>query len=286
MTEHQRTHWTICAPISAAYNYAMQDFTDTVFTRSEQHKEATPLRMERDRTDIAKLAMKPAKHSPFSEGKALQNIITGINTDMDVNVQDLFNAGKETVTQMEGQAIFSYTNKRKAKVKTLAASRTIKITEDQTIDPALLFQRFLVISQSGEFGLDEVLHYELSPHPPSLFEAKVVLRKPDKAQLLEAIREYLSSSKAPKLEAVPKTDHYVLDGGSPLQRLKWKEGSTYIDQLLRCMHRSLWIIMARPLLSLMDILEDQVQKTIPINDGAPKLQIRLIYQLQHKLLEK
>ena len=40
---------------------------------------------------------------------------------------------------MEGQAIFSDTYKWKAKVKTLAASRTIKITEDQTIDPALLF---------------------------------------------------------------------------------------------------------------------------------------------------
>ena len=51
--------------------------------------------------------------------------------------------------------------------------------------------------------------------------------KPDKARLLEVIREYLSSSKAAKLEAIPKTDHYVLDGGSLLQRLKWKEGSTY-----------------------------------------------------------
>ena len=78
------------------------------------------------------------------------NIITGINADMDVNVQDLFSAGKETVTQMEGQAIFSYTYKWKAKVKTLAASRTVRITEDQTIDPALLFQGFVVISQSGE----------------------------------------------------------------------------------------------------------------------------------------
>ena len=122
----------------------MQDFTDTVFTRSEQHKEAMPSRMERDRTDMTKLATKLEKHSPFSEGKALRNIITGINANTDVNVQDLFSAGKETVTHMEGQAIFSYTYKRKAKVKTLAASRTIKITEDQTIDPALLFQRFLV----------------------------------------------------------------------------------------------------------------------------------------------
>lgn len=26
---------------------------------------------------------------------------------------------------------------------------------------------------------------------------------------------------------IPNTDHYVLDGGSLLHRLKWKEGSTY-----------------------------------------------------------
>ena len=106
---------------------------------------------------------------------------------MDVNAQDLFSAGKETVTHMEGQAIFSYTYKRKVKVKTLAASHTIKITEDQTIDPALLFQRFHVVSQSGKLGLDEVLHYELSPYLPSLFEANNVLRKPDKTRLLEVI---------------------------------------------------------------------------------------------------
>ena len=53
------------------------------------------------------------------------------------------------------------------------------------------------------------------------------MRKPDKALLLEVIREYLSSSKAAKLEAIPKADHYVLDGFSLLRRLKWKEGSTY-----------------------------------------------------------
>ena len=150
---------------------------------------------------MAKLATKLEKHSPFSEGKALRNIITVINADTDVNVQDLYSAGTETVTHMEGQAIFSYTYKWKAKVKTLAAPRTIKITEDQTIDPALLVQRFLVVSQSGELGLDEVLHYELSPHLHiCLFEANNVLRKPDKAQLLEVIRQYLSSSKAAKLQ--------------------------------------------------------------------------------------
>ena len=86
MTEHQKARWTMCAPISSAYSDAMQDFTDTMFTRSEQHKEATSSRMERDRTDMTKLATKLEIYSPFSEGKALWNIITGINTDSDVNV--------------------------------------------------------------------------------------------------------------------------------------------------------------------------------------------------------
>ena len=55
------------------------------------------------------------KHSPFPEGKALRNIIMRINVDMDVNVQDLFSAVKETVTHMEGQAIFSYTTNGRLK---------------------------------------------------------------------------------------------------------------------------------------------------------------------------
>jgi hypothetical protein len=75
-------------------------------------------------------------------------------------------------------------------VKTLATSRAIKITEDRTIDIALLFQRFLVVSQSGDLNLSEVMEYELSPYPSALFEAKYRLRKPYKAHLVEAIRNY------------------------------------------------------------------------------------------------
>ena len=81
-------------------------------------------------------------------------------------MQDFFSAGKDTVTQMEGQAVFSYSYERKAKLKTFTAGQTIKVTEDQTIDPVLLFQMFLIIYQPGELCLADVLHYELSPYPP------------------------------------------------------------------------------------------------------------------------
>ena len=61
-----------------------------------------------------------------------------------------------------------------------------------------------------------------------LFEAKNILRKPDKPQLAEAIRNYAKSkSDNAVTETVPMTDHFGLDGGSLLHRVKWIEGSTY-----------------------------------------------------------
>ena len=124
----------------------MQDFNNrpTVYTTSEQHKEATASRMERDRADLAKLATKLEQYSPFSEETTLRNIITGINADKYINVQDLFTVGKSVVTEMKGQSVFEYSYKRKNKVKTLASTRSIKVSEDLTIYPALLFQRFLL----------------------------------------------------------------------------------------------------------------------------------------------
>ena len=190
MTEHQRAIWTMSAPISSEYNYSMQHFNNTVYATSERHKEATATQMERDKADLPTLATKLEQYSPFSdmsEETTLRNIITGINADEDVNFQDLFDLGRDTVKQMGGQSVFSYLYKRTNKVKTLASARAIKVTNDRSIDPALLFQRFLVVSQSGDICLNDVMKYELSPYPPSLFEAKHHLRKPDKAQLLDAI---------------------------------------------------------------------------------------------------
>ena len=60
-----------------------------------------------------------------------------------------------------------------------------------------------------------------------MFGAKYVLRKPDKAQLQEAIRDYAASTENAVLQTIPHTDHHVLDGDSLLHRLKWTEGNTY-----------------------------------------------------------
>ena len=96
------------------------------------------------------LAAKLDQQSPFSDEVTLRNIITGINADTTVSVQNLFIEGTDAVTNMEGKAVFSYSHKRTNAVKTLASTRAVTVDKERGIDSALLFQRFLVVSQSGD----------------------------------------------------------------------------------------------------------------------------------------
>ena len=100
---------------------------------------------------------------------------------------------------------------------TLGSNSSVKVTPDKVIDPALLFQRFLVISKSGDLLLEDVLNHELSQHPPSLFEAKHIPRKADKPQIANSIKEY--EQKNCEEECEKSTDRYILDGGSLLHRV-------------------------------------------------------------------
>ena len=70
------------------------------------------------------------------------------------------------------------------------------------------------------------MSFELSLNPMSLFEGKGILRQADKPKLAEALRNHVKTI-SDSVVTVPVTEHIVLDGGSLLHRLKWKEGSTY-----------------------------------------------------------
>ncbi len=129
---------------------------------------------------------------------------------------------------MIGQPAFAVSFKRKDTAKTLGDAAAVRVAPEQTIDPALFFQRFLVVSKTGDFSLEDVISYELSPFPPALFEAKDVLLKADKPQLSHAIIDYCSKVSGDAIiDITPETERYVLDGGSLLFRLPWKLGDTY-----------------------------------------------------------
>ena len=231
MTEEQRSLWTMSTPITSQYNQAMQEFNELSYTTSEQHKEATQARVQRDSSDLEKLKTSLAVYSPFSQDPTLRNIVNGGVADGDVNVHEFESVGRNIMDKMIGQSVFSIAFKRKDNAKTLANISSVKVSPERTIDPGLLFQRFLVVSKLGVLSLEDVMKYELSPFPPVLFEARKVLRKPDKPQLANVITDYATkaSRETPEVtgDAQPKSQHYVLDGGSLLQRLSWKKGETY-----------------------------------------------------------
>jgi len=216
MSEQQTAVWTMSSPISAEYNIAMQEFTDLSYTTSEQHKDLTEARMKRDLGDIEKIGTKLAECSPFSTDPSLQNIVNGVVATEDVTVHEYDSVARKVMQKMIGQPAFTFSFSRKDKVKTLGETSAVKVAPDRTIDSALLFQRFLVISKTEDLSLKKVMSYELSPFPPALFEARDVFRKADKPQLDSAIRD---DARDAILASAPETGCHVLDGGSLLHRM-------------------------------------------------------------------
>ena len=158
----------------------------------------------------------------------MRNIVHGIVAGPDVNVHDFESVGNKIIEDIIRKSAFTYKFKRKDRVNTLGNISAVKIAPDRTIDPALLFQCFLVVSRSGDLSLEEVLTFELSPYPPALFETRNILRKADKPQLAQAIRYHaVDLSSEALMNYIPKTDCYVLDGGSLLHCLPWKKGNSY-----------------------------------------------------------
>ena len=64
----------------------------------------------------------------------------------------------------------------------MVSSKEVVVAHDTALDLTLLFQRFRMLSHIEDLNLDEMMNYELSSYPLSLFERKHVLRKPDKQQ--------------------------------------------------------------------------------------------------------
>ena len=195
MTEEQRSLWTMSTPITSQYNHAMQEFNELSYTTSEQHKEATQARVQRDSSDLEKLKTSLPVYSPFSQDPILRNIVNGVVADGNVNVHAFESVGRNIMDKMIGHSVFSIA------FKTLAHISSVKVALERTIDPGLLFQRFLVVSKLGVLSLEDVMKYELSPFPPALFEARKVLRKPDKPQLANAITDYATKASRETHEA-------------------------------------------------------------------------------------
>ncbi|KAH3785311.1 hypothetical protein DPMN_163397 [Dreissena polymorpha] len=100
--------------------------------------------------------------SPYTANPTLRNMVNKIVAVSDVNVHAVEAVGKTIIRDIIRKSVFAYTFTRKYRAKALGNSLAVKITSDRTFYPALLFQRFLVVSKSGDPSLAVVLSFELS----------------------------------------------------------------------------------------------------------------------------
>ena len=202
----------------------MQKFSSVSYSTSDQHKEATRARIQRDLKDIKLLLSFLDERNPFSDDLDLRNIATGVTAENTINAEDAKSIGTTIVNEMVGKCAAEHSFKKKYEVVTMASNNAIKVSQELVnIDPQVLFQRLVTAGMSNE-QLPEIFQYELSSYPPALFDSKNIMKAANKPALADAIWALMPEDVQSLSE-----DHYVyvIDGGSLLHRIPWQIGSTY-----------------------------------------------------------
>ena len=225
MTESQRALWLLSMPACAEINDSMQEFTGQKTEASDQHKEAYDTRLQRDQKDRKTFLSYLEEKNPFASEKSLRNIETGALADKRVNADSAKSIGLDIIADMEEKKVLEYTFKKKKQAVTLGTKQHVKVDgEEVNVDPQLLFQRLISVSESTLDNVEEIFKYELCGHPSALFDSSGLLREAQKPALAHAIWE-LGGCGVSQFTA--ENVHYVLDGGSLVQRISWAYGAKF-----------------------------------------------------------
>ena len=86
ITGIQRLVWLLSMPFTAEVNSSMQCLTEVRYVTSDQHKESSKLRIERDLKDTKTVLEFLEERNPFSPDTSLRNVMTGVTAAKSVNV--------------------------------------------------------------------------------------------------------------------------------------------------------------------------------------------------------
>jgi len=225
MTEVQRAQWLLSMPVCAAVNSSMQALTNTEYITSEQHKECSKTRQERDTKDRNTILTFLNERKPFAAVNSLRNIETGVTSTDDVNAHQAHEIGSAIINELKGQNVMDVSFKKGRQVVTLKTHSVLQAgNQIVPVSPQLLFQQLLVAATSQADDMGNVFNHELCPVPASLFDNTGCMREAQKATLAEAI--WCLGDCA----ANPESDEnmvYILDGGSLLHKIPWPRGYTF-----------------------------------------------------------
>ena len=224
MTETQGLVWLMARPVCAEENNTMQQLTGVQYNTSEQHKDLTTTRQGKDMADSCELLEFLESRNLSSDNCSLRSIATGINAVISVNVDTAKYVEEKILTSMAQQKVLQHCFTKKDQAVTLSTSAVKINNETIQIDPQLLFQR-LITGETRNDQLEEIFQFELCSYPPTIFEARYVMRPANKPALADAIWVLM-----PKDVVEPTgQSQYVLDGGSLVHRIPWQRGTTYND---------------------------------------------------------
>ena len=207
------------------------------------HKEAAPRRVRRDEEDVKKMIScfsSGLMTNPFNlDSDALLNIATGVVLPKDV-AQTLVhstNKGRQQMKTFVEQRInsnavgfwepipnmkiktFSSANK---KIHVKSSDKLVTVNADRD-----LFGRLLIVSNTRQISLKDVLSFELSPVPYSLANADGSLRKGTKSVLCSLLEKDVNVVQ--QLTALPNPTVVIIDGMAIIQMSKSAGTSTFGD---------------------------------------------------------
>ena len=166
MSEIQRHIWVMSRPACAQINAAIQDLTGIKHKSSEQIKDLSIARIDRDFKDTTKIQNFLSDRNPFMRTKEPINIASGIHANPEVNVDRAKDIGIDILKSMRGMNPNKYVFQKKKQVVTLATKNAAKVKDDSIqIDPNLLFQRLASTAVQSEENLSNTLCHELCTYP-------------------------------------------------------------------------------------------------------------------------
>ena len=120
-------------PAVAEVNRAMQEFTEVMYAASDQHKEVSNSRIEKDHSDSVKVAEYFLERFPFGQGRELINIDNGEVADSSTNVYESAEVGKRMTKEIVSRSVFDYSFKKKDSVFMVSSKSMMTVDNERLV---------------------------------------------------------------------------------------------------------------------------------------------------------
>ena len=227
LSQDQVTGWILsyhlCNTLSLAMDNMFQVDGDEEYEKgTDKHKEEGKRRKILDQEDRKKIRQELAKYPhplQLGEPEVLLNIVNGHVAGEKVNVHDALAIGERMSAEFKGTLPSGFYSPIHSKVVTMETMKKgVKIGEKMTYDMEQLYGRFLIVSQTRDVTLEDMLSFELAPVPSAIFDDYGSLRKSTKSTLLHALAVWHEDMNEPDIQ--------VMDGNEMLYRITWPKIGT------------------------------------------------------------